>query len=212
VTTSFDREQFLARADSRLLAEPPGSWNTSDDDMNLKARMIPDGIRPKLAAVLVPVVCRGDVLTVLLTQRTERLSTHAGQIAFPGGRRDDGESALETALRETREETGLSPDFVRPLGYLDGYLTVTGYLVNPVVALVQDGFSLQAEAGEVADIFEVPLSFLMQPGNRETHSREWQGLTRHYYAYPYGNRYIWGATAGMIKNLGDRLYGETQIT
>ena len=212
LSTFFTKPQFLTRAASRLLATPPPSWNTSDDDMNLKARMIPDGIKPKLAAVLVPVVCRGDELTVLLTQRTEHLSKHAGQIAFPGGRRDEGESPLDAALRETREETGLSADFVQPLGYLDGYLTVTGYLVNPVVALVQDGFSLQAQEGEVADIFEVPLSFLMQPKNRETHSREWQGLTRRYYAYPYENRYIWGATAGMIKNLGDRLYGDTQTT
>ena len=113
---------------------------------------------------------------------------------------------MQAALREAREETGLAAEFVQPLGYLDGYLTVTGYLVNPVVALVRDGFTLQPEAGEVADIFEVPLSFLLNAANRETHSREWQGLTRHYYAYPFGERYIWGATAGMIKNLGDRLY------
>jgi 8-oxo-dGTP pyrophosphatase MutT (NUDIX family) len=178
--------------------------------MNTKARMIPDGMKPKLAAVLVPIVCRGDDLSVLLTQRTAHLSKHAGQIAFPGGKRDDGETPLQAALREAQEETGLAADFVEPLGYLDGYLTVTGYLVNPVVALVRDGFTLQAEAGEVADIFEVPMSFLMNAANRETHSREWQGLTRHYYVYPFGERYIWGATAGMIKNLGDRLYGSPQ--
>ncbi len=210
VSGMFEQQQFLVRAGKHLLAEPPPSWNTSDDDMNLKARMIPDGLKPKLAAVLVPVVCRGDDLTVLLTQRTAELSQHAGQIAFPGGRRDAGETALEAALREAREETGLATEFVRPLGYLDGYLTVTGFLVNPVVGLVSEGFALQPEAREVADIFEVPLSFLMDGRNRETHTRDWQGLTRHYYAYPFGNRYIWGATAGMIKNLGDRLYGDAQ--
>jgi 8-oxo-dGTP pyrophosphatase MutT (NUDIX family) len=212
MTMAFSRPHFLARAAAKLLATPPPSWDASDDDMNLKARMIPDGVKPKHASVLIPVVSRGDALTVLLTQRTAHLSKHAGQIAFPGGRRDEGETALEAALRETREETGLAATFIEPLGYLDGYLTVTGYHVNPVVALVRDGFTLQAEANEVSEIFEVPLSFLMTPANRETHAREWQGLTRHYYAYPYGNRYIWGATAGMIKNLGDRLYGDIATT
>lgn len=209
---SLTKSDFLTRANRSLLAEAPLSWNSSDDDMNIKARMIPDGIKPKAASVLVPIICRGDDLTVLLTQRTAHLSKHPGQIAFPGGRRDEGETPLQAALREAREETGLAPDFVQPLGYLDGYLTVTGYLVNPVVALLRDGFTLQAEAGEVADIFEVPLAFLMNAANRETHSRDWQGLTRHYYAYPFGERYIWGATAGMIKNLGDRLYGDVAIS
>ncbi len=209
MNTIFSKPEFLARAGHGLLAEAPVSWDISDDDMNMKARMIPDGIKPKPAAVLVPVLSHGDGLSVLLTRRTAHLSNHAGQIAFPGGRRDDGETALKAALREAHEETGLDPRYVEPLGYLDGYLTVTGYLVTPVVALLRDGFELQAEAGEVADIFEVPLPFLMTPANRETHTREWQGLTRHYYAYPYGERYIWGATAGIIKNLGDRLYGET---
>lgn len=205
----FCRADVLARAPARLLKEPPVSWDASDDDMNVKARMIPDGIKPKLAAVLVPLISRGDDLHVLLTQRTAHLSKHAGQIAFPGGRRDEGETPLRAALRETEEETGISPQFVEPLGYLDGYLTVTGYLVNPVVALLKEGYVLAPHDHEVADIFDVPLSFLMNAANRETHSREWQGLTRRYYAYPFGERYIWGATAGMIKNLGDRLYGDS---
>ena len=93
------------------------------------------------------------------------------------------------------------------MGYLDGYLTVTGYMVSPVVALVRDGFVLAPEPGEVDEVFEVPFSFLMNGANRETHAREWQGLQRKYYAYPFGGRYIWGATAGMIKNLDDRLSG-----
>ena len=208
MTSPFCMSDVLERASTRLLREPPPSWDASDDEMNVKARMIPDGIAPKHAAVLVPLICRGDDLHVLLTQRTAHLSQHAGQIAFPGGRLDEGETPLQAALRETFEETGIAERFIKPLGYLDGYLTVTGYLVNPVVALLSDGYTLAPHDHEVADIFDVPLRFLLTAANRETHSREWQGLTRHYYAYPYGERYIWGATAGMIKNLGDRLYGD----
>jgi 8-oxo-dGTP pyrophosphatase MutT (NUDIX family) len=207
MTTLFSKADLLSRT-PRLLSEPPLSWDASDDDMNIKARMIPDGLKPKPASVLVPIICRGDSLHVLLTQRTAHLSKHAGQIAFPGGRRDPGETPLETALRETQEETGIDPRYVEPLGYLDGYLTVTGYLVNPVVAMLKEGYALAPHDHEVAEIFDVPLSFLMNAANRETHARDWQGLTRHYYAYPFGERYIWGATAGMIKNLGERLYGD----
>jgi 8-oxo-dGTP pyrophosphatase MutT (NUDIX family) len=171
--------------------------------------LIPEGVVPKAAAVLVPIVKRPDGPTVLLTQRHSGLAKHAGQIAFPGGRMDEGETAIDAALRETEEETGLARSFVSPLGYLDGFLTVTQYLVTPVVALVEEGFALQPQPSEVDDIFEVPLAFLMNPGNRQTQSRDWKGLTRHFYVYPFGERYIWGATAGMIKNLHDRLYGNT---
>jgi 8-oxo-dGTP pyrophosphatase MutT (NUDIX family) len=203
---SFDFSDFQARAKSCLLPEQPKGWNRSDDDMNDRARMIPDGVVTKPAAVLVPIVLRESGATVLLTQRHADLSQHAGQIAFPGGRMDTGETALQAALRETFEETGLATEFISPLGYLDGYLTITQYVVTPVVALVREGFSLQAAPQEVDDIFEVPLSFLMDPANRQTQSREWKGMTRHFYVYPHGERYIWGATAGMIKNLHDRLY------
>lgn len=197
---------FRARAARCLLPQPPEGWNRSDDDMNDRARMIPNGVITKPASVLIGIVNRAAGPTVLLTQRTAHLSSHAGQIAFPGGRRDEGETALQAALREADEETGLKPEFVTPLGYLDGYLTVTHYLVTPVVALVREGFSLQAHAHEVDEIFEVPLNFLMDPANCQTHSREWKGMVRHYYVFPHGERYIWGATAGMIRNLYDRLY------
>lgn len=203
---SFSFDDFQARAKAGLWAEPPVGWNRSDDDMNDRARMIPDGVVTKPAAVLIPIVLRSAGPTVLLTQRHADLSKHAGQIAFPGGRLDDGETAVQAALREAQEETGLAPEFVQPLGYLDGYLTITQYIVTPVVALVREGFSLQAAPQEVDDIFEVPLSFLMDAQNRQTQSREWKGMTRHFYVFPHGDRYIWGATAGMIKNLHDRLY------
>lgn len=200
----------LERMRKALRLEAPDTWDISDDTMNSKARMIPDGIVPKPAAVLVGLVERPQGLQVLLTQRNARLAKHGGQVAFPGGRMDAGETALEAALREAWEETRLGAGFVQPMGYLDGYLTVTGYFVRPVVALLKQGFSLQAEPEEVDDIFEVPLDFLLDPANRETQSREWQGMTRFYYAYTYEDRYIWGATAGMIKNLSDRIHA-TQI-
>jgi 8-oxo-dGTP pyrophosphatase MutT (NUDIX family) len=198
-------EDFKERAKLHLLAAPPVGWNRSDDDMNERARMIPDGVETKPAAVLVPIILRSEPM-VLLTQRHADLSKHAGQIAFPGGRIDAGESAVQAALREASEEVGLDSKFVTPLGFLDGYLTITQYIVTPVVALVDAACAFTAQQGEVDDIFEVPLSFLMNPENRRTQSREWKGMTRHFYVYPHGERYIWGATAGMIKNLHDRLY------
>ena len=202
----FSFEDFQLRAARHLLVEPPTGWNRSDDDMNKRARMIPDGVVTKPASVLIPIILRESGPSVMLTQRTAHLSSHAGQIAFPGGRQDDGETALAAALRETMEETGLESAYISPLGYLDGYLTITRYMVTPVVALVREGFDLQAHAHEVDDIFEVPLAFLMTPANCQTQSREYQGMVRHFYVYPHGERYIWGATAGMIKNLYDRLY------
>ena len=202
----FSIEDFRVRAAKHLLVDPPVAWNRSDDDMNERARMIPEGVVTKAASVLIPIILREGGPTVMLTQRTVHLTSHGGQIAFPGGRQDEGETALAAALREALEETGLASDYITPLGYLDGYLTITHYMVTPVVALVREGFDLQAHAHEVDDIFEVPLSFLMNPFNRQTQSREWKGMVRHFYVYPHGDRYIWGATAGMIKNLYDRLY------
>ena len=209
---SFSIEDFQVRAKLGLLPDPPQGWNRSDDDMNDRARMIPDGVATRPAAVLVPIVLRATGATVLLTQRHADLSKHAGQIAFPGGRMDDGETAVEAALREANEEIGLDATFVSPIGFLEGYLTITQYMVTPVVALVREGFTLQAQPDEVDDIFEVPLSFLMDPANRQTQSREWKSMTRHFYVYPHGDRIIWGATAGMIKNLHDRLYENPALT
>ena len=180
----------------------------SDFDLNPELEPIREiAQEPRPAAVLVPIV-RRDELTVLLTQRTEDLPSHAGQIAFPGGKVETFDNGpLAAALRESHEEIGLAHSFVEPLGYLDGYLTGTGFHVVPVVALVAPEFSLRLDPSEVADAFEVPLSFLMDEANHQTHSREWRGITRSYYAMPYGKRYIWGATAGMLRNLYDRIGG-----
>ena len=201
----FSFEDFQTRARTRLLAAPAESWSRSDDDMNAKARMIPDGVKPKPAAVLVPIVVRDEPM-VLLTQRHAGLSKHAGQIAFPGGRIDADETPLQAALREAEEEVGLPPALVSLLGYLSNYLTVTAYQVVPVVALVQPGFDLRLQKDEVEEAFEVPLSFLMSEAKCERHSREWNGVARHYYVYQFGVRHIWGATAGMIRSLHDTLY------
>jgi 8-oxo-dGTP pyrophosphatase MutT (NUDIX family) len=196
-------DQFCTRASTFLRPDAPVTWDLSDDAMNSKAQMIPEGIVPKAAAVLVGVLeNRGP--SVLLTQRHGNLSKHAGQIAFPGGRMDAGETPLQAALREAEEETGLTRRFVQPLGYLDGYLTVTGYFIVPVVARILPGYAFTRQEEEVEDIFDVPLSFLLDSMNRETQSRVWNGMTRYYYVYPFETRQIWGATAGIIKNLSDR--------
>jgi len=161
---------------------------------------------PRPAAVLVPVVVR-ETLTVLLTQRTAHLSTHAGQISFPGGRVDaEDETPVHAALREAEEEIGLDRRFVEPLGFLDSYRTGTGYRIMPVVALVAAEHTLALNSDEVDAAFEVPLAFLMNPANHQRHEREWRGRQRAFYAMPFGERYIWGATAGMIVNMHERLF------
>jgi 8-oxo-dGTP pyrophosphatase MutT (NUDIX family) len=156
-------------------------------------------IRP--AAVLVPVVRRDDDLTVLFTRRTSHLHDHAGQISFPGGRAEpDDASPRATALRETAEEIGLAPSHVEILGDLTDYTTVTGYRVTPVVGLVASPFDLKLDDFEVAEVFEVPLAFLLDPANHQRNLLMHDGRERHYYAMPYGPYYIWGATAGMLMN------------
>ncbi len=157
-------------------------------------------LRP--AAVLVPVVRREAGLTILLTQRTDHLYDHAGQISFPGGRTEaHDDSPAATALRETFEEIGLPHSHVEVLGLLPEYTTVTGYRVTPVVGLVSSPPTLSLDAFEVAEAFEVPLKFFLDPGNHQRNTLQYQGRTRYYYAMPYEQRYIWGATAGMLMNL-----------
>lgn len=159
---------------------------------------------PRHASVLVPIVMR-EHPTVLLTERTTQLSAHSGQIAFPGGKADEEDvDAAATALREAWEEVGLDPAFVQVLGALPLYTTGSAFIVTPVVALVQQGFTLRPNAYEVADVFEVPLDFLMNPAHHQRHVYEWEGVRREWFSMPYqdrGNlRFIWGATAGMLRN------------
>jgi 8-oxo-dGTP pyrophosphatase MutT (NUDIX family) len=207
VNGPFDEVEFRALAACRLHSAPPGVHRRSDDDLNPEARMIPAGQAPRAAAVLVPLVPRAGGLQVLLTERQPHLRNHAGQVAFPGGRIDDTDHGpVAAALRETEEETGIAPGFVEPLGFLDTYLTSTNFRVMPVVGLLRPGFTVMPHEAEVADVFEVPLSFLMDPAHHERHARDWQGKLRYYYAMPWEGHYIWGATAGMIRNLYSMLY------
>jgi 8-oxo-dGTP pyrophosphatase MutT (NUDIX family) len=155
----------------------------------------------RAASVLVPLVNHAAGVTVLLTQRTADMPSHAGQIAFPGGRREAGEDAVAAALRETEEEVGISRRFVDVVGAVDLYRTGTGFEITPIVGIVTPGFAVRADPREVADVFEVPLEHFLDEVNHKLDSRQYQGRERRYYAMPYGERYIWGATAGMLKNL-----------
>lgn len=158
------------------------------------------------AAVLVPLVDRQAGLTVLLTKRTDHLHDHAGQISFPGGRIDAADAdAVAAALRETEEEVGLPRDRVEIVGRLDTYITRTGFEVTPVIGLVDPPADFTPDPFEVAEVFEVPLSFIATPGSAQRHSREFQGRTRYFYVFSWQDYFIWGATAGMLVNLADIL-------
>lgn len=196
----FDR--LVADALRARFAMPP-TWSP---EVRADERLLLEEITLRPAAVLVPIVMRDDGPTVLLTQRTAHLSDHAGQISFPGGRVERADrDPVHTALRETDEEIGLAASHVEILGALPQYHTVTGYSVTPVVSLVRPGFTLRLDAFEVAEAFEVPLSFLMDPAHHERRAIELAGARRSFYAMPYqaGDRryFIWGATAAMLRNL-----------
>ena len=205
--------EFFDRARARLRFDiPPGLTDASvvppsgdegtDRMLQIIAREQP--IRP--AAVLIPIVDHAQP-TVLLTQRSAHLNDHAGQISFPGGKIDATDaSPLDAALREAEEEVGLGREFVEPIGYLDLYGTGFGFRILPTVARVRPGFELRINEAEVVDAFEVPLSFLMNPVNHQIHSKEFRGLERSFYAMPFAERYIWGATAGILRVLYERIY------
>jgi 8-oxo-dGTP pyrophosphatase MutT (NUDIX family) len=172
--------------------------------------LVPGGAPPAAAltpaAVLVPLVVRPEGLCVLLTQRTQHLAAHAGQISFPGGRQETSDrDSVEAALRETEEEVGLPRDHVEVIGRLDTYVTSTGFEVTPVVGLVRAPYPVKLDPFEVAEVFEVPLAFILDPENHQRHSREIRGRRRTFYVLPYRQRYIWGATAGMLVNLAEVL-------
>jgi 8-oxo-dGTP pyrophosphatase MutT (NUDIX family) len=165
---------------------------------------VPEKTRP--AAVLIPVVDREGEPTILLTERSADLAHHAGQVSFPGGRVEDTDiDHIDAALRETEEEIGLDRGHVEVIGRLDTYFTRTGFVVTPIVGLVHPPFELTPDPVEVATIFEVPLSFVLDRSNHERHSREWQNMIRHFYVLPHPEQYIWGATAGMLVNLAELL-------
>jgi 8-oxo-dGTP pyrophosphatase MutT (NUDIX family) len=201
--------QWLLSAPSAAIFDPrsgralgPSDWDLNPEFKEDLSRMQP----PRAAAVLIPIIL-GDELTVLFTQRSHDMPSHPGQISFPGGKLENGDAGpVACALREAREEIGLAPEFVEPLGFLDAYRTGTGFLISPVVGLVRSGFALALDGREVLEVFEVPLRFLMRGENYQKCTREWRGRQRSYYAIPYQGRYIWGATAGMLKNMHARLY------
>jgi 8-oxo-dGTP pyrophosphatase MutT (NUDIX family) len=196
--------------------EPADRWtpgrapDRSDFDLNPEAAKPDRPLRP--AAVLIPVIARPEGATVLLTRRSDALASHTGQIAFPGGRLDPGETAVDAALREAREEVDLDPSAVEVLGVGDGYETVTGFLVTPVVGWLRQSPSVRASPAEVAEVFETPWTFLMDSRNhrRDFHDPEF-GPRRWFWAMPYQERYIWGATAAIVRSLRERVYGAEAV-
>ena len=187
----------------RALDDPPRGDELGDRDLNPS---LPRTSPRRPAAVLVPIVERPDGHTVLLTRRTDHLHDHPGQVSFPGGRLDDTDRGpVDAALRETAEEIGLGREHVELAGLLDGYETVTGYGVTPVVAFIRPGFVLTLDAFEVAEAFEVPLAFFLDEASCRIDSGVRSGIRRRYYAFEYADHYIWGATAGMLVNLRRRI-------
>lgn len=201
-----ERDAFRAFIAGRLDPARRGATR-SDYDLNPDMRNeAPEDLIA--AAVLVPLVLRRDGVTMLLTQRTDHLRDHAGQVSFPGGRVEaHDEGAASTALRETEEEIGVAPSHIEVVGELDHYETRTGFRITPVVGLVEPGFTLTLDEFEVAGVFEVPLSFVLDPANHQKRSLVWRGAERHFYLLPYDGHDIWGATAGMIVNLYHCLAG-----
>ncbi len=200
----MDRHCFNLSRIERALAAPPAA--SSDFDLTPGLRLPAGELRA--ASVLVPLVERGPELRIILTRRAARLRHHPGQIAFPGGKRDPGDATdLDAALREAHEEIGLPPDRVQVLGTFDRHHTVTRFTITPFVGLVAPGFTPVPDRSEVDEVFEVPLAFVLDPANFQTHARLWQGSERRYLVIPYGPHYIWGATARMLRSLAERMQG-----
>ena len=201
----FSADDFRLRA--RREQGPYGSSDYGDHRLNpdLRHMIVRDGLRD--AAVLVPVVDRGEEASVILTKRTEKLRSHSGQIAFPGGRIDpDDRSPEDAALRETEEEIGIGREFIDVIGRMPDYVSGSGFRIAPVLGIVRPDFLMTINCDEVDNAFEVPLAFLMDPANHNRESRVWQERERFFYSMPFGDRYIWGVTAGIIRTLYERLY------
>lgn len=205
--------EFFRRARDRLNFDvPPGLTDanvlapTGDFGTDAMLQIIAQERPVRPAAVLIPIVER-EIPTVLLTKRAEHLNEHAGQISFPGGKIDPTDaSPMDAALREADEEIGLKRDFIEPVGYLDVYATGFGFRILPTLARVRPGFDLAISRNEVDDAFEVPLAFLMDPINHKLGSKEFRGMQRSFYEMPFEKHYIWGATAGMLRALYERIY------
>jgi len=204
-------KDLLVHIERRLdpIDAPPRPIRRGDGDLDRRAENAVFAARPlRPAAVLALLQPGEDGLEIVFTRRADHLQAHAGQISFPGGRQNVGrESLAETALRETREEIGVDPASVRLLGRFDPYRTITGFAVTPFVGHVAEPPVFTPDPGEVAEVFSAPFDFLMNPRNHRLEEREFRGVMRRYYAMPYRGRYIWGATAGMLKALSERLAG-----
>ena len=192
----------LSLADLEQAAPSTVSDDAPDGRLQELALLVPW----RAAAVLLPIIDRPGGLTVLLTLRAPNLRAYSGQVAFPGGKIDAGETPHDAALREAQEEIGLEARFVESLGWLDPFFTGTGFRVAPLVALVEPSFVLTVNKLEVDEVFETPFPFLMDATNHRLEEREWQGRRRRYYAMPHEGRYIWGATAGILRNLYEKLF------
>ncbi len=192
----------LARIERALAGPAPAS---SDYDLN-PGIVLPEGRKLRDAAVLMPIIETPAGARVILTKRSAMLKHHPGQVAFPGGKVDDTDASPEAAaLRESHEEIGLDPGAVEILGRLPAHETVTSYTITPFVGRIRAPFTPVPEEGEVAEVFSVPLTFLMSPSSYRVERRHWRGVWRAYYTAPYGPYYIWGATARMLKGLADRV-------
>lgn len=204
----FSADDFRRRALRQSGSPAEDAWREHGDFL-LNPDTVPylETLKLKDAAVLIPVIDDGDEARVIFTRRTATLRKHSGQVSFPGGAIDPEDDTPErAALRETEEEIGLDRRFVQTVGRLPYYMAMSGFRITPVLAVVQPGYDLIPNPAEVADVFDVPLSFLMNPDNHGRGQATWKGAERQFYSMPYGEQHIWGITAGIVRMLYERLY------
>lgn len=204
----YSAHNFRQRAGNQKGKPLEDAWRDHGDHvLNPESTRFTEGMKLKDAAVLIPVIDDPDGAKVLLTKRTATLRKHSGQIAFPGGGIDPEDGGAEVAaLREAEEEVGLDRSYVETVGRLPDYFAGTGFRITPILSVVRRGFTIVPNPTEVDQVFEVPLSFLMNPDNHQQDSMMWRGAARHFYVMPYGERHIWGITAGILRTLYERLY------